>query len=406
MLAVVLLMATDVAEAQTRSPAKRAKTIKKAAVYEPATLRRARADRSALLRRRAKTASKVDALRSNSRRVEQALRTLNGNVNAQSAAVDNARRAAQRATVDASEARARELATRNNLLAMRGSHTRAAVSAYTRSYDDALVGFGVDEPLAMAANRQIMIDVATRKEADLIDQLRALDEDLALERAAADASEQRARSKRRAYENRLKDLTSARNQQRRVAAASEDRLERALGEAAALSAVDKRLARRIEAEQASLIRQLRLANRGGRGGQGAGGAIGSIREIPTGSTNGIVVAASIRGRVAGMVNAAAADGIALRGSGYRSPSMQVVLRRAHCGSSTFAIYQMRASSCRPPTARPGQSMHEQGLAIDFVDGGGTLTRGSRAYRWLKANAHKYGFFNLPSEPWHWSVNGR
>ncbi|WNG61464.1 M15 family metallopeptidase [Archangium gephyra] len=25
--------------------------------------------------------------------------------------------------------------------------------------------------------------------------------------------------------------------------------------------------------------------------------------------------------------------------------------------------------------------------------------------WLKANAARYGFINLPSEPWHWSTNG-
>lgn len=50
-------------------------------------------------------------------------------------------------------------------------------------------------------------------------------------------------------------------------------------------------------------------------------------------------------------------------------------------------------------------MHEQGLAIDFAEGGRVLSRGSGAYAWLKANAASYGFFNLPSEPWHWSVNG-
>ena len=29
-----------------------------------------------------------------------------------------------------------------------------------------------------------------------------------------------------------------------------------------------------------------------------------------------------------------------------------------------------------------------------------------AFVWLTANAARFGFFNLPSEPWHWSVNGR
>jgi D-alanyl-D-alanine carboxypeptidase len=52
-------------------------------------------------------------------------------------------------------------------------------------------------------------------------------------------------------------------------------------------------------------------------------------------------------------------------------------------------------------------MHERGLAIDFTHGGRIISsRGSAAFQWLNANASRYGFYNLPSEPWHWSVNGR
>lgn len=50
-------------------------------------------------------------------------------------------------------------------------------------------------------------------------------------------------------------------------------------------------------------------------------------------------------------------------------------------------------------------MHEQGLAIDFTIGGGTIGYGSAAYDWLKAHAADYGLSNLPGEPWHWSTNG-
>ena len=106
-----------------------------------------------------------------------------------------------------------------------------------------------------------------------------------------------------------------------------------------------------------------------------------------------------------MLAAAAADGVRLSGGGYRSSANQVALRRAHCGGSNYAVYQAPASSCRPPTARPGASMHERGLAIDFASGGGTIGRGSAAYQWLRANASRFGFFNLPSEAWHWSTNG-
>jgi LAS superfamily LD-carboxypeptidase LdcB len=68
---------------------------------------------------------------------------------------------------------------------------------------------------------------------------------------------------------------------------------------------------------------------------------------------------------------------------------------------------MPSSQCRPPTARPGASQHEQGKAIDFRYAGRTIpTRNNAGYRWLRNNAASYGFYNLPSEPWHWSVNGR
>ena len=96
-------------------------------------------------------------------------------------------------------------------------------------------------------------------------------------------------------------------------------------------------------------------------------------------------------------------GLCLSGGGYRDSSSQIALRRAHCGTSDYAIYEMSPSQCSPPTARPGQSNHERGLAIDFNN---CSTRSSACFRWLAANAASFGFRNLPSEPWHWSVNGQ
>ena len=42
------------------------------------------------------------------------------------------------------------------------------------------------------------------------------------------------------------------------------------------------------------------------------------------------------------------------------------------------------------------------LAIDFAN---CSTRSTACYRWLSGNAAGFGFYNLPSEPWHWSING-
>lgn len=117
------------------------------------------------------------------------------------------------------------------------------------------------------------------------------------------------------------------------------------------------------------------------------------------------VNASIGAQVKQLLDAAKADGINLDGGGFRSYNEQVALRRAHCGTSDYAIHEAPASSCNPPTAKPGNSMHEVGLAIDFTNNGRTLSSGSPGFNWLRENASKYGLSNLPSEPWHWSTNG-
>jgi LAS superfamily LD-carboxypeptidase LdcB len=116
----------------------------------------------------------------------------------------------------------------------------------------------------------------------------------------------------------------------------------------------------------------------------------------------IWVHALIADRTAAMVLAAAMDGVVLDGWAFRSTARQVELRRAHCGGSFDSVFNAPSSSCAPPTARPGRSMHERGLAIDFKN---CSSRGTACYQWLAGNAARFGLFNLPSEPWHWSVNG-
>jgi hypothetical protein len=117
------------------------------------------------------------------------------------------------------------------------------------------------------------------------------------------------------------------------------------------------------------------------------------------------VAGAISPQVERLLADANDAGITMCGYGYRDPADQIAIRRANCGTSNYAIYQAPSSYCSPPTARPGTSMHEQGLAIDFTVGGGTIGSTSAAYRWLKANAANYGLYNLAGEPWHWSVDG-
>jgi LAS superfamily LD-carboxypeptidase LdcB len=120
----------------------------------------------------------------------------------------------------------------------------------------------------------------------------------------------------------------------------------------------------------------------------------------------ITIDSSMSSSLAAMLADASAEGWNLCGRGYRDPAEQIALRRANCGSSDYAIYEAPSSACSPPTARPGTSNHEQGTAIDFTcNGGGTLSSSSGCFGWLVDHGAAYGFYNLPSEPWHWSNDG-
>jgi len=96
--------------------------------------------------------------------------------------------------------------------------------------------------------------------------------------------------------------------------------------------------------------------------------------------------------VQNMLKAASDAGVTLAGNGFRSREEQQALRDAN-GCSDPAL---PSSACSPPTARPGESNHGWGVAIDFS---------SYDFGWLSANAATYGFHNLPGESWHWSIDG-
>jgi hypothetical protein len=137
----------------------------------------------------------------------------------------------------------------------------------------------------------------------------------------------------------------------------------------------------------------------------------SIDPPPTPSVTtvgGIVVNSQIARRVRHLLSAARDAGIRYGGWGYRSYARQVELRQQNCGPRYYDVYVVSSSECSPMTARPGASMHELGKAIDFYKiqrDGSTGAIAGRAFRWLDHHAAKYGLYNLPSEPWHWSTNG-
>ncbi|MEM9608553.1 MAG: M15 family metallopeptidase [Actinomycetota bacterium] len=181
----------------------------------------------------------------------------------------------------------------------------------------------------------------------------------------------------------------------------QDRLDRTLAEAEALKELDAELADRIRQRELYLA-SLLPPRSPGRGDVGP--PVGIDQTV---IVRGFRVHVDVAEDVEAMVAAAEEDGYSFGGGGWRDGATQIELRRAHCGPSEYDIYVRPSNECRPPTARPRASMHERGLALDITNNGVLITRrDDPAYLWLFENAADYGFYNLPSEPWHWSINGR
>ncbi len=160
----------------------------------------------------------------------------------------------------------------------------------------------------------------------------------------------------------------------------------------------------------------------------------SSPEVALRSVAGVfIVNAEIEDALDELIADARADGIELGGGGYRTVESQIALRLAHCGGSAppdvtppgpdatpeelatygalaeawrnHVIYEVPPGSCSPPTATPGNSEHQLGLAIDFTENESILTPTSPGFAWLVEHASDYGLINLPSEAWHWSTTG-
>jgi len=305
----------------------------------------------------------------------------------------------------------------------------------------------------MAEERHKVVDILVRKQ-----------EDAARERQRADEAAEAARQAASDAERQLVELDRTRNEQATLVVSLDDRLDAALAEAAALDAIDAQIAEELRVQELALrnsgpaTAEVASATTGGGGNASApppteapsttpppSGApapapafvpapapaprptppptarppapapprppsspppSGTVTWNDVTSVQGIWVHRSIAGNVQNLLNAASAAGFTLRGGGFRDSQAQINTRRNNCGPTHYDIYEKPASQCSPPTAIPGRSMHERGLAIDFTSSGSLITsRSNPAFVWLANNAARFGLYNLPSEPWHWSTNG-
>ena len=386
-----------------------------------------RTQRSNVRSEQAKVAAKVNALESSQEQVMAALQAMEENVRGQQAVLSEARRQADVSAAEAAQAERDAAQTTRDLDALRARVAKYAVKAYVEPPGEELMRRFEAASAQEDATRNAFLNMQSRSDSDVIDQLRStkarLEEELARAQAAKSAAETHAAE----AEGALQSLSVAQSQQQAYASQVRQRLDETLSDAAFLSRMDAELGRQIAAEAAALAKAVGGVPSSGSGsGSGSGssntttppssGSGTTTTTPPSGNNpyptpslttvNGITVASSVADRVRGLMNAAAADGINLSGYGYRDFNAQIALRRQNCGTTQYAIWEMPPDACSPPTARPGYSYHERGLAIDFMANGRFInSRSNPGFVWLAANAGRFGFYNLPSEPWHWDTRG-
>jgi septal ring factor EnvC (AmiA/AmiB activator) len=299
---------------------------------------------------------------------------------------------------------------------------------------------------------------------DALTTLRVEEQLLASAKATAQSARAKAEAQQAEQATRVQALQQTRDQQLRLIESLQDRIDQTLSEADSLAGLDQQLSTQIVQQEQALAARLKAAAekaaadkaaaekaaadkaaadakaraaattvKGSKttvkatttakgststtkspgnttpqpGSSSSSGSSGSTRvgTVQVVDVDGITVAVEIADQVHRLMVAARAAGLRMSGGGFRDPQAQIETRRANCGPTDYDIFDKPGFLCNPPTARPGHSMHEKGLAIDFTCDGAIVDRGDKCFTWLQANAAKNGLYNLPAEPWHWSTNG-
>ncbi|MDW3179468.1 MAG: D-alanyl-D-alanine carboxypeptidase family protein [Acidimicrobiia bacterium] len=371
-----------------------------------------KAEREQIQQEAGAQAVKVDAANADFSVLAQALDDINALVDLQEARLADANQAVRSAEAQVLSAELREAEIAEEVDLLQGEVADLAVASFTgesgQNGEDLTALLLSDDP-SEAARRRSLVEFQTGSLSDGIDRLRSLIAEAEVVSEQRRVAVQAAIDGKVEAEARAQELELAMSDQLELVTAAELRLEARLAEAAVLEEQGDAKAAEIKRQEEVIARRIRQE----AARRAAAIAAEKFKNRPPVATpdeitnvQGVYVHKDIASKVDEMLSAARSDGVDLSGWGYRSNLKQIELRQQHCGTSEFAVWEMAASACSPPTARPGQSMHERGLAIDFTYNGGSMTsRSNPGFVWLNNNAHRWGFVNLPSEPWHWSTTG-
>ncbi|MEY2565693.1 MAG: hypothetical protein QOE35_222 [Actinomycetota bacterium] len=315
----------------------------------------ARQRRDAARAKRAQLAAQLNTLRASDAQLQGALHTLNGQVDAETANAAAAQQKVQAAVQAEAQARAQLAGTEDRMTGIRRAVVNRAVSSYVRPREDVSLEQTFDP--SQASRREALLSQVLANDQDLLDQLRALKEDLQIKQAAAAKAKALAQARRNQVTARLQALHQARAEKARLAGAVASRIRDYTLEAEAQAAQESSLNALINTESgftggavsaSGLIWPLR-----GRLTSGFGYRWGRLHAgIDIAAPTGTPIHAAKAGRVifAGVMN------------GYGN----VVVIDHGGGFSTLYAHQSRLGSSK------GQSV-SQGQVIGYVGSTGHST---------------------------------
>jgi len=412
-------------------------------------------DREELRDRQDRLAGQLDVLQATDAEVTAALDELDAALAAQQAALDAAVATSDAAARDERQAERELRAARSDVEVLERAIAEMAVASYVHPPTADLVQSLQAPTLSDALKQQVFLAARAQRDLSLLDLLEVAEAEAERRADELAAASEAARQAVAAADAEVARLDAERAQQVSFAVDLQGRIDGALAEAAALADLDAELSAQIVAEQAALLERLppvpppvvpetvdapvdvpdvpatpdpppaaspsddepdpatvpptpttRPTTPTTRPVVPSTVSRPRTPTPPLATVGGFTVHAEIADDVEAMLAAAAEDGITFGGSAYRSTERQIGLRIANCGPTEYDVWYRPASSCSPPTAVPGRSLHELGRALDLTYEGRLITtRANEGFRWLAENAASYGLFNLPSEPWHWSTTG-
>jgi len=342
--------------------------------------------RDAARAKKAKLAAELNVLKADDQQLESAVRAIDAGVFVQAKTTDSAQQAVRAANVAVGAAGSRLAVTEQKMDELRSRTSALAVRAYVHPGGDALLEIVRSHDLGEASRKQALMAHVVSADRDVLEQTRALRQDISSDRSNLSEARQLAQERTQAAKAKLVSLQQVQVDQRRLKSALDERIQDYVNEVDALSKEEGRLSALIRSRQAT-----ETDTGGGGGGGGAVSGSGLIWPASGPLTSGF----GMRwGRLHAGIDIAAGYGAPVRAAkggtvilaGYNGGYGNAVIIDHGGGFSTLYAHMSRLTTSDGAVVRQGQQVgavgstgHSTGAHLHFETRIGGTAQNPRRY---------------------------